>query len=122
VDDIVAVEVLAPSGGPFFVMTFGRVQESVDPSQLEEIVLENAPRFSGIDDPTSARVCWSLRIARDAPYFYECLIEAAAELAVTPTRGLRYKRWRQRTDREMRAGQHLWYLGDPSRVPDRDVD
>lgn len=109
-----AVELKTPAGGPYFVMTFGRIQDPVDPCELEAIVLKHASNI-GLSHATSAEVCWSLRDARDGPYFYEALLFFAAELAKVPSR--RYERWRRRTAREMSKGKHLWYLGRPERAP-----
>jgi hypothetical protein len=116
VEDIVAVELKTPSGVPHCVMTFGRIQEAVDPTDVESIVLEHASRI-GLSEATSAEVCWSLRDARDAPYFYEALVDFAASLAAREHQD--YEERRERTDRQMHAGEHLWYCGDPSRAPER---
>jgi hypothetical protein len=80
---------------------------------VESIVHARATCF-GLGHATAAQVCWSLRDARDAPYFYEALIDFAAELAARKNSD--FEAWRERTDQEMRAGQHLWYLGDPERA------
>ena len=74
-------------------------------------MLEKASKF-GLDDAISARLCGSLHEAKEAPYFFEALIEFSAKVAVAqlePDRGA----WRTTIDREMRDGRHLYYLGDP---------
>lgn len=111
-EDIVAVEAITPSGGPHFVMTFGRVQDATDPAALEEIVLAQAGAF-GLGDATGARVCRSLQEASSAPYFFEAIISFSAAMA--DARSVDdFSRWRNTTDAAMREGRHLYYLGGPT--------
>lgn len=111
VEDVVAVELITPTGGPHFVVTFGRIQNRVDPAELEAIVLSHASTF-GLGHATAARVCGSLQEARGAPYFFEALIDFGAAMA-----GVRANddpdEWRDGIDAEMRSGRGLYYLGDP---------
>lgn len=114
-EDVIAVEIVDHSGVKHHVITFGRVQDPVDPTAVVEIVLGAASRF-GLDDSVAARLCTSLQEAKGAPYFYEAVIEFSAkraEAAIESDRG----RWRARTDREMREGRHLYYLGHPIEQP-----
>lgn len=111
-EDVVAVEVVTTIGGPYYFVTFGRVQDLVDPTELEAIVLAHATGFAIRGEATAARVCGSLQEAREAPYFFEALIDFGAALA-TARSDPDVDRWRAATDAEMRAGRHLYYLGDP---------
>ena len=111
-EDIVAVEVITPTGGPHFIVTFGRIQHRVDPSELEAIVLGNVSKF-GLGHATAVRVCGSLQEAREAPYFFEALIDYGAEMAAARSTE-DVAGWRERIDAEMRTGRHLCYLGDPA--------
>lgn len=111
VEDVVAVELIARSGVKHHVITFGRIQDPVDPEALVEIVIGRASMF-GLGDAVSARVCGSLQEAKEAPYFFEALIDFGARLARAALE-VDWELWRATTDREMRDGRHLYYLGDP---------
>ena len=110
-EDVVAVELVAPSGVEHHVVTFGRVQDPVDPAPLIELVLDHASKF-GLDGAVSARICGSLQEAKEAPYFFEALIAFSTKMAAAALED-DHDRWRTTTDREMRDGRHLYYLGDP---------
>lgn len=117
-EDVVAVELMAPSGVKHHIVTFGRIQDPVDPEALIDLVLEKASRF-GLEDAITARVCGSLQEAKAAPYFFEALIDFGARMAVA-RRELDWDAWRTAIDREMREGRHLYYLGDPEAAWGRD--
>ena len=70
-EDIVAVEVRLAGGQRRYFLTWGRIQDAVDPRPLAEIVLRNASAFSLDGDPVSARVLWDVSPAMTAPYFGE---------------------------------------------------
>ena len=107
-EDVVAVRLTLESGEARYFLTWGRIQDVVDPAELERVVLDSCTRYSLDGRPVSAAVCGSLGEARDEPYFYEAFWE------LSQTRipfGRRYPRWRRRIEREMSEGEHLWYLG-----------
>jgi hypothetical protein len=112
VENVVAVELNTESGGGHFVVTWGRVQHTMDPTELESLVLDASAKF--VPDAVSARLCTSLRDARDAPYFYEALIHFASEIAKRDVAPTPFDEWAHRTDAEMRDGRHLYYLGHPA--------
>jgi hypothetical protein len=62
VDDIVAVAVRLEDGTERFFMTWGRIQDPVDPAPLAQIVLQNAAHFAPGGTPVDARVCFSLAV------------------------------------------------------------
>ncbi len=107
-DDLVAVRVNLSSGDARYFITYGRIQDAVDPGPLEEIVLRHAGKYTLGGDAVSAQLCGSLRDARDERYFYEALYIFSQE-AVPFGRG--YERWRRRMDQEMRSGKHPYFLG-----------
>jgi hypothetical protein len=107
VEDVVAVRVTLDSGVHRYFLTWGRIQDRVDPGQIEAIVLENATRYSLGGVPVSATLCL-LREASHEPYFFEGLWSFAND-GVPFGRG--YNRWRRRIDKEMRNGSHLYFLG-----------
>jgi hypothetical protein len=110
VDDVVAVRVTLESGEARFFMTYGRIQDPVDPAELEAIVLDHSRGFSLGGTPVSARVCASLQEARDEPYFFEALVSFS--LSPIPF-GDGYPAWRSSMDEQMRNGKQLSYLGRP---------
>lgn len=112
-EDLVAVEVTLENGTARYFLTWGRIQDVVDPTELERIVLERSHRFSLGGRATKASLCAHLRDARDEPFFYE----ARWKFSQQPIPyGRRYQRWRRKTDQEMREGRHLYFLG--SREPE----
>jgi hypothetical protein len=110
-EGIVAVELVTPSGVHHYIVTFGRIQDPVDPAPLGQLVRQHASKF-GLGDATSVRVCGSLQEARRAPYFYEALIRFGAEMAAS-RRTDDHAGWVATIDHKMRDGQLLHYLGDP---------
>jgi hypothetical protein len=107
-DDVVAVAVRLEDGTERFFLTWGRLQHVIDPAPLAAIVLRNAHRYALGGVPVGARVCWSLREARDAPYFYEGLLKMARR-PIPFGRG--YERWKTRMAAAIEAGNELVYLG-----------
>ena len=107
-DDVIAVEITLETGEKRFYLTWGRVQETVDPGPVAEIVLAGAVLDASGAKPIAARVCDTLQEARDAPYFYECYFDMCR--TVWPDD---WHAWRAQTDEQMRAGRQLWYLGAP---------
>ena len=107
-EDIVAVEVRLRTGENRFFLTWGRIQDPVDPAPLAAIVLEVSTRFAIGGEPASARVLWSLRAARDAPDFYEHLFHMAQRPIPY---GDGYESWRAKIDGAQRQGREIWYVG-----------
>jgi hypothetical protein len=111
-EDVVAVEVVSADGVRHHIVTFGRIQDAVDPGPLEALVREHAGKF-GLGDAVSVRVCGSLQEARHAPYFFEALIDVGSKLSDRRF-GDGYATWRSQMDEEMHGGRQLHYLGDPN--------
>src|SRR5580698_3466218 len=107
-EDIVAVEVRLTTGENRYFLTWGRIQDAVDPAPLAAIVLDHVGRFSLGGEASSARVLWSLRAARDAPYFHEYFFEMAQRPIPD---GDEYVKWKSRIDQAQRKGSEMWYLG-----------
>ena len=106
-EDWVAVEIQTGSGQSGFFLTWGRVQDPVDPRALEELTVRVAGRVLG-DPPVRARVCASLREAVDQPNFYEALLAMAQERIPY---GGDYQAWRQSKAEAMAAGKEFHFLG-----------
>ncbi|HET7486719.1 MAG TPA: hypothetical protein VFJ85_02235 [Acidimicrobiales bacterium] len=70
-ENIVAIAVDTDEGKRTYFLTWGRIQDPIDPAPLEAIMLEVARNFRTPGKPQSASVCATLQDAADAPYFYE---------------------------------------------------
>jgi hypothetical protein len=114
VEDLVAVAVRLESGEVRHFITYGRIQDSVDPGPLAQLVLEQTHRFSLGGKAVAAEVCDTLQHAKDEPYFYEALFAFSQDRIPY---GPRYENWRRRIDAEMRDGRHLHFLGRPLTPP-----
>jgi hypothetical protein len=110
-EDVVAVAVEFDTGSQCFFLTWGRIQDAVDPKPLEAIVLEASRQFDLGGTPIEARICNSLQDAASAPNFYEALF-AMSQRPIPFGNG--YEEWRRRVDTEMREGKQLWFLGAPT--------
>jgi hypothetical protein len=110
VDDLVAVRLTLESGDERYFMTWGRIQDAVDPGPLEKIVLKWSKGFSLGSPAVSAAVCLTLQEARDQPYFFEAVFSFAQQPIPF---GDGYEAWRRQADVRMRAGKDLYYLGKP---------
>jgi hypothetical protein len=107
-EDIVAVEVRLKTGESRYFMTWGRIQDTIDPKPLAELILRHASTFAIADEPESARVLGSLHYAvQDSPLFFEALFSLASEGIPF---GRRYEQWRKKKAREMEAGKEIWHL------------
>jgi hypothetical protein len=124
VDDIVAIEVRLQSGENRYFLTWGRIQDHVEPEPLAALLLRHAGRFSLDGIPVSARVLWSLHPATAAPYFYEYFFEICRERIPS---GRRHEKWRRAKAEAMERGREIWYLGhyrvrDQPDEPDASLD
>jgi hypothetical protein len=111
VDDIIAIRVTFDDQPTRIVLTWGRIQDRVDPSTVEQLVGDFiSPR--GI--VRSCTMCTTLQEASLAPYFYESLFAMAQQPIPF---GEDYEAWRAGRDEAMRAGKGMWDCG----APDPDV-
>lgn len=112
-DDVVAVEVELAAGELRYFITWGRIQDEVDPEPLAALVLEHSRQFSLNSPAQHARVCRSLREAADsrfAPYFYENLLAFARQPIPF---GRDYQEWRADRAAAMAMGKEIAYCGEP---------
>jgi hypothetical protein len=110
VEDVVAVAIVLASGERRHVITWGRIQDAVDPAPLQALVLRHASRFALGGDAVAAEVCPSLQSARDEPYFFEALVRFG--MRSIPF-GDGYDDWRDEVAERMEQGKELYYLGRP---------
>lgn len=112
-DDVVAVEVQLDAGEFRYFITWGRIQDEVDPEPLAALVLEHSRQFSLGSPAQRARLCQSLREAADsgsAPYFYESILVFARQpIPVGPD----YQEWRADRAAAMAVGKEIAYCGEP---------
>jgi hypothetical protein len=107
-EDIVAVEVKLTTGERRHFLTWGRIQDNVDPAPLAELVLKRANHFAIDGEPASARVLWSLHPATEAPYFYEYFFGMSQERIPYDDS---HEAWRKKIAEEMETGKWIYYLG-----------
>lgn len=119
-EDVIGVAVRLEDGTERFFVTWGRIQDPVDPGPVARLVLRQSRGFDLGGVAVGARVCWSLAEARDAPYFFEALVEFASSSIPD---GERYEEWRAQIAEEMEMGRHISYLGrrNPPSAPQLDV-
>jgi hypothetical protein len=113
VDDVVAVRVRLANGEARYFLTWGRVQDPVDPEPLCALVLRESQKFELGDEPVSAEVCAALGDAASsgvAPQFYECLLTFARHPIPF---GEAYEPWRRERAAAMDAGKEIAYCGEP---------
>ena len=107
-EDIVAVAVTTDLGRVCYFLTWGRIQDAVDPGPVEEIVLRVAASHRTPGRPVSAEMCFSLQEASSAPYFYEYFLGFCQKRIPF---GRSYRRWRRTMDRRMRDGHEIASVG-----------
>ncbi|MGH9439737.1 MAG: hypothetical protein ACRD22_18120 [Terriglobia bacterium] len=113
-DDLIAVEVCLADGGRRYFLTWGHIQDTVDPEPVCDLVLRFSRSCSLGGVPASARLCSTLREAADspdAPYFYECFFAFASR--PIPSEG-DYQEWKEEIAEKMEAGQEISYCGQPT--------
>lgn len=111
-DNIVAVAVKIADGNRRFFLTWGRVFDPVDPTELEKIVLAFSGEYALGGKPIAAEVAYSLQDAAGEPYFFEAFHILCT--ARVPASGMAFKKWLMKMRREMRKGKHLLYCGLPA--------
>ena len=105
-----AVELSTTDGAACYFVTWGRIQDPVNPRPLELVIMDVASHFAVPGTAASARVCNSLQEARESLHFYEALF------AFSQTRipfGPGYEKWRAGIDALMRQGKEIYYAGAP---------
>jgi hypothetical protein len=107
-EDIVAVEVTTDTGAVTYFLTWGRIQDQVDPEPLESLVMSVVGKFATPGTAMSARLCDSLQEASSAPYFFEHYFGFCQQPIPF---GKGYDKWRSKMDKLMRAGKEIAGVG-----------
>lgn len=74
-EDIVGIKVRAGDGRAFGFMTWGRIFDVIDETELMDTIKQFAKRCQGTQDIASMELCRSLQGVSKAVYFYEALSE-----------------------------------------------
>jgi hypothetical protein len=107
-ENIVAVAVELENGDLRYFLTWGRIQDPVDPKPLEALILDQCHKFALDGRAKSARLCRSLQEAASEPGFYECFFDMCQEKI--PFGEDTYPEWRVGMDRQMQSGKQIYYL------------
>jgi hypothetical protein len=107
-DDVVAVAVRHGKSEVVHFLTWGRIFDVVDPTEVENLVEKFAPAY-GLTKIKSVRVLQSLQGASSSPYFYEGILHFAH--SGIPFGTTSYPKWRAKVKKEMQAGRHLYFCG-----------
>ena len=110
-EDVIAVQVRLADGGRRYFLTWGRIQDAVDPEPVCDVVMRFARLCSLGSEPVTARLCSTLREAaesHDAPHFYEALLSYPR--SAIPL-GNDYDAWRQQRAEAMDGGREIYYCG-----------
>ena len=91
-----------------YFIRWGRTQATVDPRPLEAVILSVASHFALPGKAASARVCETPQDAREAPLFYEALLDFAQRKIPF---GDGYEPWRREMDELMRIGKQVYFAG-----------
>ena len=111
---MIAVAVRPGDGRQRYFLTWGRIQDVIDPEPVCALVLRSSRSCSLGGAPVSARLCGTLREAADsadAPYFYEAFLAFASHPAPSDEG---YPAWKAGVAERMEAGQDIWYCGQPA--------
>ena len=108
----VAIEVTTDQRKSYFFLTWGLIQDEVDPGPLEELAVLAAEHFSLVGRPVKARICLSLKEAAKQQYFFEALLTFAQERIPS---GDEHEEWRLRKRRAMAEGREFYFLGRRSK-------
>jgi hypothetical protein len=112
-EDVIAVEVRLKDGSSRFFVTWGRIQDRVDPAPVCELVMRHVSEAMLGGEPLAATVCPTLRVAAEsseAPYFFDALVAFSRQKIP----GDRYEEWRREKAEAMANGKELYYCGKPS--------
>ena len=105
---IVALEVGLANGDSTHFMTWGRVQDVVEPESVERVVLTYAQLVGLPAKAVKARLCRSLQEASHQPFFYECFF-LMCQMRVPY--GPDFDAWKAARAAAMKEGREIYWLG-----------
>jgi hypothetical protein len=108
-NNIIAIEIKLNTGAKRYFLTWGRIQDNIDPTKIEKTILRYSKNFDLGGRPTKAKLCPNLQKAKNEPYFYECFFEMCQE--IIPFGKNTYEQWRKEMNSKMQVGKEIYYLG-----------
>ena len=109
-EDVIGLRVRSPDGEVNGFITWGRVFDAVDPAKQIKALRKMLPLYK-IDPNSEIELCYSLSDLSAFPYFYEALIQFAAEFPKT-----RSEKWMAMRRAKIKVGREIYFLG---RMSDR---
>jgi hypothetical protein len=107
-DNVVGVRARDKAGRPVAFMMWGRLFDSIEPSELIQAVSDHSIKFAGAPF-IDIRICDSLSEISDYQYFYEALLHFAWQPVPT---GNSFKAWRLKKRRGLvQSAVDLYFLG-----------
>jgi hypothetical protein len=112
-EDIIGIKVLNSRQKSVGFMTYGRLWDAVDDSELKDAIRANLTRF-GLEPSNEIQMCRSLKELQSCNYFYEGLIWFAWHPIPF---GPQYEEWRRQKQVELLSGESIYYLGELAEEP-----
>lgn len=109
-ENIVAVAIELENNTRRFFLTWGRIQDIVDPVPLEQLIFRFSTNFGLGGKPTKAHICKSIQEASHEPFFYEVFFSMCQKPIPF---GEQYTSWRAEMNRRMQLGDEIYFLGNP---------
>ena len=106
-EDIVGIKFEDKKMGEGAFLTWGRLFDEVDESELLDLIKKHLPNWN-INNLESIEVCYSLQEVSDQPYFYECLIKFIQEPIPY---GAKYKAWKKKKKKALLEGKDIYFMG-----------
>jgi hypothetical protein len=113
-DDVVGIKVRDAKRGWVGFMTWGRLWDPVDDTELLKAVRAHLHTF-GIEQPEELELCSSLRELRTADFFYEAIINFSWRPSPF---GDDDDAWKNARRAELEEGRSIYFLGDLSDAPE----
>jgi len=102
-EDIVGIKFKDKIRGEGALITWGRLFDRVDSTELLEVVKPHLSSF-GVTELESIELCYSLMEISHFPYFYECLIPFIQEPIPN---GIKYKTWVKKKQKALKDGHDI---------------
>ncbi len=109
VEDVIAVRVTLEDGESLAFMTWGRLFDAVDETEILDAVEKALPTY-GIRAWSTIAVCDNLGEVANERYFYEALLSFAWK---APPSGKRHASWQSKKRKLVKAGRNIYFLGRP---------
>lgn len=108
VDDVVGIKVRDAQRGWVGLITWGRLWDAVDDTELLQVVGKHLHTF-GIEHPEELAVCPSLRDLQSVEYFYEGILSFSWKPPPVGTK--QRSEWQNKMREELRTGRGIYFIG-----------